>query len=64
MASCTNLWALIMDAGTGFMAQVYELSPYFLHKVRMLSSNCIAYKTVLLMDTCQYLEVYYTFIGR
>ena len=33
VASCTNLWALIMDAGTGFTAQVYELSSYFLHKV-------------------------------
>eukprot|EP01018_Ginkgo_biloba_P001277 Gb_23105 [translate_table: standard] len=32
VASCTNLWALIMDAGTGFTAQVYELSQYFLHK--------------------------------
>ncbi|KAG2699618.1 hypothetical protein I3843_07G198600 [Carya illinoinensis] len=32
VASCTNLWALIMDAGTGFTAQVHELSPYFLHK--------------------------------
>ncbi|KAL6972761.1 Casein kinase 1-like protein hd16 [Sarracenia purpurea var. burkii] len=32
VASCENLWALIMDAGTGFTAQVYELSPYFLHK--------------------------------
>ncbi|MED6198897.1 Casein kinase 1-like protein hd16 [Stylosanthes scabra] len=32
VASCSNLWALIMDAGTGFNSQVYELSPYFLHK--------------------------------
>ncbi|KAH1084879.1 hypothetical protein AAZX31_07G014400 [Glycine max] len=32
VASCQNLWALIMDAGTGFTAQVYELSPFFLHK--------------------------------
>ncbi|XP_022728933.1 casein kinase 1-like protein HD16 [Durio zibethinus] len=32
VASCTNLWALIMDAGTGFTSQVYELSPSFLHK--------------------------------
>lgn len=32
VASCTNLWALIMDAGTGFTHQVYELSPFFLHK--------------------------------
>jgi len=33
VASCANLWALIMDAGTGFNAQVYELSQSFLHKV-------------------------------
>ncbi|GMI74271.1 Photoregulatory Protein Kinase 1, MUT9P-LIKE-KINASE 4, Arabidopsis EL1-like 2 [Hibiscus trionum] len=32
VASCTNLWALIMDAGTGFTSQVYELSPSFLRK--------------------------------
>lgn len=32
VASCTNLWALIMDAGTGFSAQEYELSHVFLHK--------------------------------
>ena len=36
VASCSNLWALIMDAGTGFTAQVYELSAYFLHKVSSL----------------------------
>ncbi|XP_022843338.1 casein kinase 1-like protein HD16 [Olea europaea var. sylvestris] len=32
VASSQNLWALIMDAGTGFNAQVYDLSPSFLHK--------------------------------
>ncbi|KAI3977575.1 hypothetical protein MKX01_000488, partial [Papaver californicum] len=32
VASCSNLRALIMDAGYGFTAQVYELSPHFLHK--------------------------------
>ncbi|KAL8204692.1 hypothetical protein R6Q57_010315 [Mikania cordata] len=32
VASCANLWALIMDAGTGYSNQVYELSPIFLHK--------------------------------
>ncbi|GAB2275790.1 Casein kinase 1-like protein hd16 [Dionaea muscipula] len=32
VASCSNLWALIMDAGTGFSAQIYELSPHFLPK--------------------------------
>ena len=33
VANCADLWALIMDAGTGFTSQVYELSPNFLHKV-------------------------------
>lgn len=32
VASCANLWALIMDAGTGFSSQVYALSPTFLPK--------------------------------
>ncbi|XVF26833.1 hypothetical protein REPUB_Repub14bG0053200 [Reevesia pubescens] len=32
VASCQNLWALVMDAGTGFSAQIYQLSPYFLRK--------------------------------
>ncbi|XP_057968726.1 casein kinase 1-like protein HD16 [Malania oleifera] len=32
VASATNLWAIVMDAGTGFTSQVYELSPFFLHK--------------------------------
>lgn len=32
VASSANLWSLIMDAGTGFCSQVYELSPVFLHK--------------------------------
>ena len=35
VACCQNLWALIMDAGTGFSAQVYQLSPYFLCKVHV-----------------------------
>ncbi|KAG2718506.1 hypothetical protein I3843_03G216000 [Carya illinoinensis] len=32
VASSVNLWAIIMDAGTGFTSQVYELSPIFLNK--------------------------------
>nr|CAD1818268.1 unnamed protein product [Ananas comosus var. bracteatus] len=32
VASCSDLWAVIMDAGTGFSSQVYELSPCFFHK--------------------------------
>ncbi|KAM7490475.1 hypothetical protein LguiA_033396 [Lonicera macranthoides] len=32
VASCSNLWALIMDAGTGFSSQVHQLSPQFLPK--------------------------------
>jgi hypothetical protein len=33
VSCCSNLWALIMDAGTNYTAQVYKLSPLFLHKV-------------------------------
>lgn len=32
VASSANFWALIMDAGTGFCSQVYELSQVFLNK--------------------------------
>lgn len=32
VACCQELWALIMDAGTGFNAQVYDLSTQFLPK--------------------------------
>ncbi|XP_068650001.1 casein kinase 1-like protein HD16 [Aristolochia californica] len=32
IASSGNMWALIMDAGTSFCSQVYELSAVFLHK--------------------------------
>uniref|UniRef100_A0A7N0V731 non-specific serine/threonine protein kinase n=1 Tax=Kalanchoe fedtschenkoi TaxID=63787 RepID=A0A7N0V731_KALFE len=32
VSSCANLWALIMDAGTGFVSQVYQLLPVFLPK--------------------------------
>ncbi|CAK9150884.1 unnamed protein product [Ilex paraguariensis] len=32
VAASTNLWAVVMDAGTEFTSQVYELSPVFLHK--------------------------------
>ena len=36
VASCSNLWAIIMDAGTNFTSQVFEISPFFLHKVSYL----------------------------
>ena len=36
VASSLSMWALVMDAGTGFSAQVFELSPIFLHKVGIL----------------------------
>ncbi|XP_051177807.1 casein kinase 1-like protein HD16 [Lolium perenne] len=32
VASVTNLWTLVMDAGTGFSSQVYEVSQFFVHK--------------------------------
>lgn len=35
VACCQELWALIMDAGTGFSAQVHNLSNQFLPKVSL-----------------------------
>uniref|UniRef100_A0A803MLT9 non-specific serine/threonine protein kinase n=1 Tax=Chenopodium quinoa TaxID=63459 RepID=A0A803MLT9_CHEQI len=32
LASSDNLWAIIMDSGSGFSAQVYSRSPYFFNK--------------------------------
>lgn len=32
VASSANMWAIVMDAGTTFTSQIYELSPNFLHK--------------------------------
>ena len=55
VASCSNLWALIMDAGTGFTAQVYELSPYFLHKVACVpfdSKTFVYCKSAILHFSC------------
>lgn len=39
VASSANMWAIVMDAGTGFTSQVYELSPVFLHKVASLENT-------------------------
>lgn len=41
VASCQNLWALIMDAGTGFSDQVYQLSSHFLPKVIIFKRNIL-----------------------
>ncbi|PON73304.1 GPCR kinase [Parasponia andersonii] len=32
VSSSMDMWAVVMDAGTGFSSQVFELSPIFLHK--------------------------------
>ncbi|KAL5975136.1 hypothetical protein ACLOJK_031815 [Asimina triloba] len=32
VASASNSWAIVMDAGTGFSSQIYELSPIFFRK--------------------------------
>ncbi|XP_019187189.1 PREDICTED: casein kinase 1-like protein HD16 [Ipomoea nil] len=32
VASAANLWAIVMDGGTGFSSQFFELSDLFLHK--------------------------------
>lgn len=36
VSSSGNLWAVVMDAVTGFTSQVYELSPVFLRKVSVV----------------------------
>lgn len=41
VASCSNLWTLIMDEGTGFTSQVYQLSPLFLNEVRSSSLDLL-----------------------
>uniref|UniRef100_A0A0E0BYM9 non-specific serine/threonine protein kinase n=2 Tax=Oryza meridionalis TaxID=40149 RepID=A0A0E0BYM9_9ORYZ len=46
VSSCSNLWALIMDAGTGFTAQVHELSHYFLHKQSYKVSDSFPFKWI------------------
>jgi hypothetical protein len=43
VASSANFWALIMDAGTGFCSQVYELSHVFLHKVHYHLFVCLSF---------------------
>lgn len=39
VASSSNMWAIVMDAGTGFTSQVYERSSVFLHKVANLETT-------------------------
>lgn len=50
VASSSNLWAIIMDAGTGFTSQVYELSPIFLHKVRLFRFFLFKLSTLLFIN--------------
>lgn len=52
VSSCSNLWALIMDAGTGFSNQVYELSPFFLHKVDLFACLYL-YMILYSLSNCQ-----------
>lgn len=52
VSSCSNLWALIMDAGTGFSNQVYELSPFFLHKVDLFVCPYL-YMILYSLSNCQ-----------
>jgi hypothetical protein len=54
VASSQGLWALIMDAGTGFTSQVYELSPQFFHKVNfnllwIIKILCLAHQICMLL---------------
>lgn len=59
VASASNLWALIMDAGTGFSSQVYELSAVFLHKV------VIFFFFFMFLYFCWiYSPIYFSIVGR
>lgn len=46
VACCQELWALIMDAGTGFTAQTYSLSNQFLPKewIMVRAQGCVSSK--------------------
>lgn len=41
VASCSNLWTIIMDAGTGYTSQVYQVSPLFHNKVLHLATTVV-----------------------
>eukprot|EP00258_Populus_trichocarpa_P036103 XP_024452122.1 casein kinase 1-like protein HD16 isoform X3 [Populus trichocarpa] len=51
VASCQNQWAIIMDAGANYSAQVYELSPYFLHKCEGMDNGTLG-KELLYQCNC------------
>lgn len=39
VASHLNMWAIVMDTCTGFIDQIYKLSPRFFHKVILWSEH-------------------------
>lgn len=49
VASCSNLWALVMDAGTSYLAQVFEISPLFLNKVTYFPSMWLRNRLLILL---------------
>ncbi|CAB4318832.1 unnamed protein product [Prunus armeniaca] len=52
VASSSNMWAIVMDAGTGFTSQVYERSSVFLHKEWIMEQWDKNYYITSLAGTC------------
>ncbi|XP_021827701.1 casein kinase 1-like protein HD16 isoform X2 [Prunus avium] len=52
VASSANMWAIVMDAGTGFTSQVYERSSVFLHKEWIMEQWDKNYYITSLAGTC------------
>ena len=66
MASSENFWALIMDAGTGYCSQVYELSQLFLNKVHydLFLSLCPSLPLSPDSSLCMFAGVDYGAVGE
>ena len=66
VASSANFWALIMDAGTGFCSQVYELSQVFLNKVHydLFLSLCPSLPLSPDSSLCMFAGVDYGTVGE
>jgi len=60
VASSENFWALIMDAGTGYCSQVYELSQLFLNKVHYDLFLSLCPSLYLLIPACVCLQEWIT----
>ena len=56
VACCTELWALIMDAGTGFTAQVSNHAAFYVQMVRAIQLTVVAC-IFMSVACCDFIEV-------